>query len=107
MAALKRPGCWSVYLVRRVDGALYCGIALDVAARLAQHEAGRGAKALRGRGPLLLAFVRRLGPRSLAMRAEAAIKRLPKARKERLVTSSTAARQFFATLAARSSSAKA
>ena len=42
MAALKKPRPWSVYLVRREDGALYCGIALDVAALLQQHKAGVG-----------------------------------------------------------------
>jgi len=99
MAALKKSGAWSVYLVRRADGALYCGIALDVAARFAQHEAGLGAKALRGRGPLALAFRRRVGSRSLALRAEARIKRLQKADKERLAASAAFARRFFAALA--------
>ncbi len=99
MAALKKPRRWSVYLVRRADGALYCGIALDVAARLQQHEAGVGAKALRGRGPLALVFRRRVGSRSLALRAEARIKRLGKADKERLAASVAFARRFFAALA--------
>jgi putative endonuclease len=76
---------WSVYLVRTRDDALYTGIALDVVARLAQHEAGDGAKALRGRGPLQLAFAARVGVRGAALRLEARIKRLPKAAKERLV----------------------
>lgn len=76
---------WSVYLIRTGQGALYTGITLDVAARLATHRAGQGAKALRGRGPLLLAFAAPVGSRSTALRLEARIKRLPKAKKERLV----------------------
>ena len=107
MAALKKRGAWSVYLVRRADGALYCGIALDVAARLQQHAKGLGAKALRGRGPLELVFRRRVGERSLALRAEARIKRLPKADKERLAASVAFARRFFAALVAESAPAEA
>jgi putative endonuclease len=82
---------WSVYVVRRSDGALYTGIATDVERRLEEHEAGegRGAKALRGRGPLTLVFAREVGGRSLATRIEARIKRLSKARKERWIHDET------------------
>src|SRR5260221_2690619 len=78
---------WSVYVVRRRDGALYTGISTDVRRRIAEHAAarGRGAKALRGRGPLRLVFQRTLGTRGFALRVESAINRLPKARKEQLV----------------------
>lgn len=76
---------WSLYLVRTHTGALYTGITVDVGKRLAAHGAGRGAKALRGRGPLLLAFTVMVGSRSTALRLEARIKRLPKAGKEQLV----------------------
>lgn len=71
--------------MRTRDGALYTGIALDVNARFAAHAAGDGAKALRGRGPLQLAFHRPVGARGAALRLEARIKRLPKTAKERLV----------------------
>jgi putative endonuclease len=76
---------WSVYLVRTAAGALYCGIAQDVAARFLAHAAGKGAKALRGRGPLQLAFALAVGGKGLALRVEARVKRLPKAQKERIV----------------------
>jgi len=70
--------------VRRRDGALYTGVAIDVRRRIAEHASpgGKGAKSLRGRGPLDLVFQRTIGARGLAQRVEAAIKRLPKARKE-------------------------
>jgi putative endonuclease len=76
-----------VYLVRCADGALYTGIATDVPRRLDEHQgaAGRGARALRGRGPLSLVLQHRVGARGLAQRVEASIKRLPKADKEALV----------------------
>lgn len=78
---------WHVYLVRCRDGALYTGIATDVSRRLAEHEqgAGKGAKYLRGKGPLRLVLNKAVGRRGLALRVEARIKRLPKARKEDLI----------------------
>jgi putative endonuclease len=79
---------WSIYMVRCRDGALYTGIALDVRRRLAQHAGsdGRGAKALRGRGPLRLVLKRRLGSRSLALAVEFRIKRLTKTKKTALLS---------------------
>jgi putative endonuclease len=76
---------WSIYLIRTGDGALYTGITNNLPRRLQQHEQGRGAKALRGRGPLQLAFTRKVGSRSVALKLEARIKRLAKAQKEQLV----------------------
>ena len=76
---------WSVYLLRCADGSLYTGIATDVSRRLAEHADGeKGAKYLRGRGPLELVFHQEVGDRSLALRIEHRIKRLPKACKEDL-----------------------
>jgi putative endonuclease len=99
---------WSIYLVRSVDGALYTGIAIDVEARFQAHVAGRGAKALRGRGPLVLAFHRAVGAHGVALRLEARVKRLGKAAKERLVAAGVprgwlaACRRAAATATARS-----
>lgn len=74
---------WSVYLLRCDDGSLYTGIATDVARRVAEHEGGaRGARCLRGRGPLTLVFQREIGDRRAASRVEYRIKRLSKAEKE-------------------------
>ena len=73
---------WSLYLVRCADGSLYTGISTDVERRLREHSNGvRGAKFLRGRGPLTLAFEYRIGDRSLASRIEHRVKRLPAADK--------------------------
>ncbi len=78
---------WSVYLLRCADGTLYTGVATDVERRVEEHErgAGRGAKYLRGRGPLELLLEHAVGERGDALRAEAAIKRLTRARKEDLL----------------------
>ena len=75
---------WWVYLVRRADDALYTGIATDVARRFEEHREGRGARALRGRGPLELVASAQVGGRSLASKIEHRMKQLPKTEKERL-----------------------
>ncbi|MGU3524665.1 GIY-YIG nuclease family protein [Enterobacteriaceae bacterium C23F] len=77
--------CWFVYLIRSADNRLYTGITTDVERRFAEHQSGKGAKALRGKGELQLAFARVVGDRSLALRVEYQIKQLTKRQKERLV----------------------
>ncbi|HEX6764276.1 MAG TPA: GIY-YIG nuclease family protein, partial [Polyangiaceae bacterium] len=82
----KRSKHWFVYLVRCADGTLYCGIARDVAARLRDHEAGRGARYTRGRGPLALLASRRCREHGTALRLELLVKRLSRAEKLTLVS---------------------
>lgn len=80
------PPDWSLYMVRTAGGALYTGITTDVERRLTEHRQGaRGARALRGRGPLTLAFVQRVMDRRQALQLEWHIKQLSKSRKEDLV----------------------
>jgi putative endonuclease len=69
---------WFVYIVECSDGSLYTGTARDVAARIALHEAGKGARYTRGRGPLVLLASRRCKDRGAALRLELAIKALPR-----------------------------
>ncbi|WP_238984377.1 GIY-YIG nuclease family protein [Billgrantia kenyensis] len=75
------PSPWYLYVIETSERALYTGITTDVSRRLSQHEAGRGAKALRGRGPLTLVHHELVGERGEALRLEAEVKRLPAARK--------------------------
>ncbi len=79
---MSNEGPWFVYMVRCADGSLYTGIARDVAARIASHNAGRGAKYTRGRGPLALCAVRRCSCKGEALRLELAVKALPRPEKE-------------------------
>jgi putative endonuclease len=76
---------WFVYLAHCADDTLYCGIARDVAERIARHDAGTGAKYTRSRGPLAVLLVRRCRGRGAALRLEHAIKQLPRAGKLALV----------------------
>ena len=76
---------WQLYILRCADGTLYTGIAVDAEKRLAMHRSGRGAKYTKGRGPLELVYSEACGTRGDALRREAAIKHLPRAKKLRLV----------------------
>ncbi|MEQ9890386.1 GIY-YIG nuclease family protein [Pectobacterium aroidearum] len=76
---------WYLYILRTVAGALYTGITTDVSHRLNQHQTGKGAKALRGKGELTLVFHCLAGDRSNALKLEYRIKQLSKSQKERLV----------------------
>ncbi len=80
-----------VYLLRCGDGTLYCGIARDVSARLAQHSAGKGARYTRGRGPLVMVLLEAAASHGDALRREAAIRRLGRAGKEALISRAGAA----------------
>ncbi len=79
-------GGWFVYIVRCSDGSLYTGITTDPERRMAQHG-GRsgGAKYFRGRRPVALVYLESGHDRASATRREAAIKRLGRAAKERLI----------------------
>lgn len=79
-------GLFSLYILRCADNSLYTGIAADVSRRLSEHESGpRGAKYLRGKGPLRLEFAEVVGNRAVASMLEYRVKRLSKARKEDLI----------------------
>jgi len=79
---------FSLYIVRCADGTLYTGIATDVDKRLAEHESGpRGAKYLRGRGPLEVVFAQVAGDRAAASQLEYRVKRLSRLQKLDLIES--------------------
>ncbi|EKD7161494.1 GIY-YIG nuclease family protein [Vibrio vulnificus] len=76
---------WSVYLIRTRLNALYCGISNNVERRFCMHQQGKGAKALKGKGPLELVWSVPVGSKSTALKLERHIKTLRKQDKERLV----------------------
>jgi putative endonuclease len=76
---------WYVYLILCRSGAIYTGIALDVAARYAQHAAGTGARYTRANPPRRLLGKFACPNQSMAAKLEAAIKKLPAPAKRRLV----------------------
>ena len=78
---------WFLYMVECADGRVYTGITTDVSRRFAEHSEGgiKGAKALRGKGPLKLVFQQQMLNRSTASIAESAIKKLSKQQKLLLI----------------------
>lgn len=76
---------WHVYMLRCGDGSLYTGSTTDVSRRLAQHQKGTGAKYTRSRLPVELAYVEKAADRSAALCREAAIKKLPRGEKLKLL----------------------
>lgn len=78
------PREWSVYILRCTDSTLYTGIAKNVEARFKQHQTGKGAAYTRAHPPQDLVYQEKNLTRSEALIREAALKRLPKAKKEQL-----------------------
>lgn len=75
---------WCVYILRCGDGSLYTGATNDFERRFDAHEKGKGARYTRGRAPLSPVYLEPCEDRRDALRREAAIKRLPVARKRAL-----------------------
>lgn len=79
---------FSVYILECDDGSLYTGMTNDVIARFNVHKAGKGGRYTRSHGVKRLAYSESGLTRSEALKREAAIKQLSKAKKEELITSS-------------------
>jgi putative endonuclease len=81
---------WSLYLIRAAQGSLYTGVTTDVQRRFLEHEnkdrKNKGAKALRGKGPLMLAFKIVVGNRSDALKLEHRVKQLSRTDKQWLIS---------------------
>jgi len=74
-------------MVRCKGNMLYTGITTDISRRFAEHQAGKGAKFLRGKAPLKLVYQQEVGTHSEALKLEINIKKLSKLEKEALVSS--------------------
>ena len=72
------------YMVRCANGAFYTGWTTDPLRRLAEHNAGRGARYTRTHGPVTLAYVEAVADHSAALKREVQIKRLGHTRKAAL-----------------------
>ena len=74
-----------VYVVECADGTYYTGYTTDVDRRVAEHDAGEGAKYTRGRTPVELRHVETYESKSAAMSREYELKQLSRAAKEAVV----------------------
>jgi len=81
---------WYVYLIRTRLNTLYCGVSTNVAHRFHQHQCTKaGAKALKGKGPLQLAWQSNAMSKRRAMQIEYKIKQMPKYKKEQIILDSS------------------
>ena len=75
------------YILKCGEVSLYTGWTNDIAARLRQHQSGKGAKYTRGRGPLELVYLEVYDTKSEAMSREARIKHFSRNEKMKLLES--------------------
>ena len=78
---LEAPPIWYLYVLRCNDNSLYTGITPDLEARLARHQAGRGAAYTATRRPVEMIGAWQFGGKSQALKAEIAFKRQTRATK--------------------------
>ena len=77
---------WTVYIIRCTDESLYTGVTTDIDRRFLEHAGNqRGARYFNGRHPLEVVYRETGHDRSSACRREAAIKKLSRENKLRLI----------------------
>jgi len=74
-----------VYILQCADSTLYTGWTTDLERRLQAHNSGQGARYTRGRRPVRLVYQEKQPTRGAAQKREAAIRRLPRADKLKLI----------------------
>jgi putative endonuclease len=74
-----------MYVLECSDDTLYTGYTTDVAARVAMHNLGKGAKYTKTRRPVLLVASAQFPSKHQAMSAEFRFKQLSRERKEELL----------------------
>ena len=82
---------WYLYIIENKVGQLYTGITNNPERRIRQHrgELVGGAKALRGKGPLVFKVIFQVGDKSTAARLEYEVKQLPKTKKLAVVAAAS------------------
>lgn len=82
---VRRKSKYYVYIIEDSHGIYYTGYTNNLENRIKLHAQGRGAKYLRGKGPLKLVYVKEYRYYKNALHAERKIKRLRRKQKEDLV----------------------
>ena len=83
---------WYVYILRCADGSLYTGSTTDLTRRTRQHNDGTASRYTRSRRPVKLVYQERKRSQSLALKREAAIKKLT--RKQKLALTGTGRKKW-------------
>jgi putative endonuclease len=79
------PTGWVIYILECGDKTLYTGITNDFPRRFMAHQTGKGARYTRSRGPLRCVYFETAESKSIALKREAAIKRLSRDAKVNLI----------------------
>lgn len=77
---------WYLYILKLANGAYYTGITNDLVNRISAHLKGKGSKYVRSHLPFSIVHLEPInGGRSEALKREAAIKKLNRKQKEKLM----------------------
>ena len=83
---MRHDNKYCIYLLECRDGTYYCGITTDMEHRLKQHNAGTAARYTRGRMPVkVLARTGTCYSKSMALKFENKIKKLPRHKKPDMI----------------------
>ena len=82
-----QPQVWFVYIIENGLNQLYTGITTDPKRRLSEHRSNtkKGAKSLRGKGPLTLRYCQSVATKSSALKIEYWIKQQPRQTKLKII----------------------
>ena len=83
---VKRHGRHYVYILQCADGTYYIGSTHDIESRIRRHNAGNGARYLRGKLPVHAVYIKEYRYYKNALRAERILKKLRRWQKEELVS---------------------
>jgi putative endonuclease len=82
------------YMLRCANGAYYTGWTTDPLRRVAEHNAGRGARYTRMNGPVTLVYVEQVADHSAALKREAQIKKSKHAQKAAIAEANPLPEEF-------------
>jgi len=85
MTKSKARGTYWTYVVQCKYGTYYAGYTNDIKKRMAAHNEGKGAKYLRGKGPVTLMYKKKCRTKQEAQAQERSIKKLTRKQKEILI----------------------
>ena len=74
-----------IYVVECADRSFYTGYTTDIVRRIKMHNAKKGAKYTRARGPVTLVYFEEYETKSEATKAESSFKKLTRMQKEQYI----------------------
>ena len=93
---------WSLYIIKTRLDTLYTGVTTDVERRFKEHSGAnkRGARYLKGKGPLELMWHQAIGSQSMALMLEYRVKQLNKRQKLQIISGQLSVSSLIAEVSA-------